>query len=112
MFQVEYYFSDSNLLEDNIMSQLATSRSEDGYVGIAYLTTFPRMAKLLSPGLYFSLKRGVFGNPAGPDVVAAIADILRRSKYLVVSFDGTKVKRKEVIFASPLEKVELLLYIF
>mmetsp|Transcript_39527 Transcript_39527/g.65542 ORF Transcript_39527/g.65542 Transcript_39527/m.65542 type:complete len:468 (-) Transcript_39527:500-1903(-) len=72
--QVEYYFSDTNLVKDKFL-KIEQSKSEERWVAISVLTTFNRM-KVLVPSLN----------------VATIADAMRVSKTVEVSEDGTKVR--------------------
>jgi len=72
--QVEFYFSDTNLWKDKLLQKLVEQEPE-GYVPIATIADFNRMK-----ALRVSLE--------------AITKAIRSSSKLVVSPDGTLVKRK------------------
>ncbi|XP_021888475.1 la-related protein 6A [Carica papaya] len=71
--QVEYYFSDENLLTDKYMMSLI-KKNKEGFVPISAIASFRKIKKLTR---YY------------PSIVAA----LKESSLLVVSADGKKVKR-------------------
>ncbi|XP_044461887.1 la-related protein 6A-like isoform X2 [Mangifera indica] len=73
MKQVEYYFSDENLLTDKYMMNLIKKKKE-GFVPISVIASFRKMKKLTRDN---------------KSIVAA----LRESSLLVVSSNGKKVKR-------------------
>ncbi|CDK25815.1 unnamed protein product [Kuraishia capsulata CBS 1993] len=78
--QVEFYFSDSNLLSDNYLWK--TSQANEGWVPIANISQFNRM-KRYRP-------------------IELIAEALRGSKDLLeVSEDGELVRRKSALPPSP-----------
>merc|ERR1719195_2468992 len=82
--QVEYYFSDSNLPNDEFMKN--TLKQYCGWIPIEVLLTFKRVKKLCS----------MMGMEASNTAhcTPVIADCLRGSKKLLqVSEDGLKVKR-------------------
>ncbi|CAJ1973865.1 unnamed protein product [Sphenostylis stenocarpa] len=83
--QVEFYFSDSNLLTDGFMRKSITE-SEDGMINLALICSFNRMRKHLSLG-------DVKPDEVAQDVVNAVAQTLRTSASLKVSEDGKKVGR-------------------
>jgi lupus La protein len=87
LFQVEFYFSDSNLYRDNFLHDKVKANS-DGFVDIPLLCTFSRMQTLLADAS---------GDNKIPDSAAAdVAAILKESTSLVVSEDGKQVRRAEV----------------
>lgn len=89
LFQIEFYFSDSNLYRDNFLHDKVKANSE-GFVDIALLCTFSRMQWLLS-------EASESQPPKLPDSAAAdVAAILKDSSTLVVSEDGKQVRRAEV----------------
>ena len=89
LFQVEFYFSDSNLYRDNFLHDKVKANTE-GFVDIALLCTFSRMQWLLS-------EASESQPPKLPDSAAAdVAAILKESSTLVVSEDGKQVRRAEV----------------
>ncbi|XP_022715559.1 la-related protein 6A-like isoform X3 [Durio zibethinus] len=71
--QVEYYFSDENLLMDKYMKTMI-KKNKEGLVPISTIASFKKMKKLTR---------------SYPSIVAA----LKESSLLVVSSDGKKVKR-------------------
>ncbi|EGC40246.1 hypothetical protein DICPUDRAFT_52105 [Dictyostelium purpureum] len=71
--QVEYYFSDSNLLRDKFLKE-ELAKNVDGYVSIEIIASFNRM-KAISTDLEF------------------ITESLKKSTRLQVSEDGKMVKR-------------------
>ncbi|XP_014499630.1 la protein 1 [Vigna radiata var. radiata] len=98
--QVEFYFSDSNLLTDGFMRKSITE-SEDGLISLALICSFNRMRKHLSLGDV---------NPDGvpQDIVNAVAQTLRSSASLKVSEDGNKVGRTtELPKPEVVEQVEI-----
>ncbi|KAL9313423.1 hypothetical protein ACSQ67_018875 [Phaseolus vulgaris] len=78
--QVEFYFSDSNLLTDGFMRKSITE-SEDGLISLALICSFNRMRKHLTLG-------EVKPDGVPEDTVKAVAQTLRNSASLKVSEDG------------------------
>ncbi|BAT78312.1 hypothetical protein LR48_Vigan561s004400 [Vigna angularis] len=98
--QVEFYFSDSNLLTDGFMRKSITE-SEDGLISLALICSFNRMRKHLSLGDV---------NPDGvpQDIVNAVAQTLRNSASLKISEDGKRVGRTtELPKPEVVEQVEI-----
>ncbi|KAK7352849.1 hypothetical protein VNO80_18279 [Phaseolus coccineus] len=83
--QVEFYFSDSNLLTDGFMRKSITE-SEDGLISLALICSFNRMRKHLTLG-------DVKPDGVPEDTVKAVAQTLRNSASLKVSEDGKRVGR-------------------
>ncbi|KAJ7515721.1 hypothetical protein O6H91_22G025000 [Diphasiastrum complanatum] len=83
--QVEFYFSDSNLPRDRFLLR-SIEESEDGLVSLALVSSFSRMRN------HLGLKESG-ADKVPPEVVSAVADILRKSSLLSVSDDGLKVGR-------------------
>jgi len=71
--QMEFYFSDSNYPKDKYLRALAAA-NEDGYVSIDTLSTFKRVQSISTD-------------------LEQIKAVLKTSKFLEVSADGTMVKR-------------------
>lgn len=90
--QVEFYFSDSNLPRDKFLSK-TVSESEDGMVSLALICSFSRMRGHLSLG-------DVKAEEVPEDTVKAVAETLRKSTFLKISEDGTKVGRTTEILKS------------
>lgn len=88
LWQVEFYFSDSNLPRDAFMLEKVRS-SPEGFVPLALLATFQRMSKLLN-----SSHRDVATVPA--ELVEALAATLEASASLTLSEDRASVRRTEV----------------
>lgn len=86
--QVEFYFSDSNLPRDAFMLEQVRAHPE-GFVPLALLATFSRMAGVLK----VERKKGA---TAPPEVVVAVADAVSGSTLLELSEDRTAVKRVNV----------------
>ncbi|KAJ3045210.1 La- protein 7 [Rhizophlyctis rosea] len=72
--QVEFYFSDHNLLTDNFLRSLI-SQSPTKEVELSVLTTFPRMRSICTD-------------------IPTIASILRKSTRLLINKHGTRVRRR------------------
>eukprot|EP00889_Picochlorum_renovo_P004509 jgi/Picre1/31539/NNA_006891.t1 len=87
--QMEFYFSDSNLYRDSFLHE-KMSNDSDGFVDISLVCTFNRMKKLLK-------KVSDDDDEAGK--VKAVSEAVGGSSSLVLSEDGTRVKR-----ATPLDK--------
>ncbi|KAM7274944.1 hypothetical protein ACFE04_016810 [Oxalis oulophora] len=91
--QVEYYFSDSNLPRDKFLMK-TISESEDGLVNLALICSFMRMKK------YLKLD-DVKPDDVPEDTVKAVAELLKRkSAFLKISDDGTKVGRATELLKS------------
>ncbi|PRW45723.1 la 1 [Chlorella sorokiniana] len=89
--QIEFYFSDSNLPRDKFLSERVAAEPE-GYVDIALLCIFQRVAALL--------KSGVRDAAAVKDeTVADVADALEGSSALALSEDRKRVRRAEALKA-------------
>jgi lupus La protein len=83
--QVEFYFSDSNLPNDQFLLK-SIDEAEDGLVNLSLLCSFTRMrghlgVKEIDPEKF----------PA--TTIAAVAEVLRKSTFLRLSEDGLKVGR-------------------
>ncbi|EFJ38575.1 hypothetical protein SELMODRAFT_70782, partial [Selaginella moellendorffii] len=78
--QVEFYFSDSNLANDAFLLR-SIEESADGLVSLSVICAFTRMRfhLRLSQTTPETIPKGV---------VAAVADVLRKSSFLKVSDDG------------------------
>ncbi|KAI8102218.1 hypothetical protein M9435_005824 [Picochlorum sp. BPE23] len=87
--QMEFYFSDSNLYRDSFLHE-KMSNDSDGFVDISLVCTFNRMKQLLK-------KVSDDDDEAGK--VKAVSEAVGGSSSLVLSEDGTRVKR-----ATPLDK--------
>jgi hypothetical protein len=74
--QIEFYFSDSNYRKDTFLKAAAES-DPDGFVAISVLLTFNRLKALSTD-------------------ISLVADAVRDSAVVVVSEDGTKLKRAKV----------------
>mmetsp|Transcript_18464 Transcript_18464/g.25885 ORF Transcript_18464/g.25885 Transcript_18464/m.25885 type:complete len:383 (+) Transcript_18464:76-1224(+) len=74
--QIEYYFSDANLVNDKFLqSEFQKPEGEgQGYVKLELLATFPKMRRMQAD-------------------VAKIRECLKQSETLVLNSDGTKVRR-------------------
>lgn len=72
--QIEFYFSEANFRKDTFL-RCAAENDAEGFVPIATLLTFNKMKALTSD-------------------VSAVAAALKGSEEVVVSEDGTKVRRK------------------
>ncbi|KAL2346905.1 hypothetical protein Fmac_000905 [Flemingia macrophylla] len=83
--QVEFYFSDSNLLTDGFMRKSITE-SEDGMISLVLICSFNRMRMHLKLG-------DVKPDEVSQDTVNAVAQTLRNSASLKVSEDGKKIGR-------------------
>ncbi|XP_024524900.1 la protein 1 isoform X1 [Selaginella moellendorffii] len=83
--QVEFYFSDSNLANDAFLLR-SIEESADGLVSLSVICAFTRMRfhLRLSQTTPETIPKGV---------VAAVADVLRKSSFLKVSDDGLRVGR-------------------
>jgi len=77
--QIEYYFSEANLPKDKFL-QAECAKTEEGWVDVSVIASFNRIKQLLP-------------DEAGRN--GAIADALRESKSLIVSDDGSKVRRPD-----------------
>lgn len=84
---MEFYFSDSNLYRDSFLHE-KMSNDSDGFVDISLVCTFNRMKQLL---------KNVSDDETGK--VKAVSEAVAGSSSLVLSEDGTRVKR-----ATPLDK--------
>eukprot|EP00252_Welwitschia_mirabilis_P011217 TRINITY_DN2524_c0_g1_i5.p1 TRINITY_DN2524_c0_g1~~TRINITY_DN2524_c0_g1_i5.p1 ORF type:complete len:191 (-),score=46.64 TRINITY_DN2524_c0_g1_i5:105-677(-) len=84
--QVEFYFSDSNLPCDEFLRE-RVEENEEGLVSLPLICSFSRMRN------HLGLKET---RPAKVprELTAAVADILRKSSFLLVSDDGKRVGRK------------------
>lgn len=83
--QVEFYLGDSNLPLDNFL-RTAISETSDGMISLALVCSFTRMRTHLGLG---ELK----ADDIPEDTVMAVAETLRKSSFLQISEDGTKVGR-------------------
>nr|KYP65184.1 La protein isogeny [Cajanus cajan] len=98
--QVEFYFSDSNLLTDGFMRKNITE-SEDGMISLALICSFNRMRMHLKLG-------DVKPDDVSEDTVNAVAQTLRNAASLKVSEDGKKVGRiTELPKLEEVEQVEI-----
>ncbi|KAL6573417.1 hypothetical protein OROHE_001876 [Orobanche hederae] len=84
--QVEFYFSDINLATTDQLFGL-TSKDPEGYVPLSVLASFKK------------IKTAIIDIPQ-------LAGILRSSNKLLVSEDGTKVKRKHPLSISDMEELQ------
>ncbi|XP_040384816.1 la-related protein 6B-like [Oryza brachyantha] len=84
--QVEYYFSDINLATTEHLMRFIT-KDPEGYVPISVVAGFKKIKALIQ------------GN-------AMLASALRTSSKLVVSDDGTRVKREQQFTESDLEELQ------
>ena len=93
--QIEFYFSDSNLPRDKFLSEKVAADA-DGYVDLALLAIFSRVAALL---------KSPVRDPAGvkPETVADVADALEGSEALQLSEDRKRVRRTTAL--KPTEEV-------
>jgi lupus La protein len=98
--QVEFYFSDSNLPRDNFLRN-TLNESDDGLVYLALICSFSRMKKHLKLD-------DVKPEDIPEDTVKAVAELLKRkSAFLKISEDGTKVGRATEL-PKPEEVIEQL----
>jgi len=75
LHQIEYYFSDENLVKDKFLQkQMAKDKSGEGYVKLKLLCSFPKVQKLTRD-------------------IQTIKNSLRQSTTLTLNQDGFKVKR-------------------
>lgn len=72
--QIEFYFSDSNLLKDKFLSNLIT-KDENGYVDLNIISNFNRMKKLTKK-------------------VKNIIKAIENSDLVELNDDKTKIRRK------------------
>jgi len=86
--QVEYYLSDDYLLKDKYLLRQIRCK-KDGYVSIKLITSFKKVKKLTK------------------DWAVVRSAIVRRSKNLVVSAEGLRIKRKQEL-SETLKKPRLL----
>ncbi|XP_039000214.1 la protein 1-like [Hibiscus syriacus] len=98
--QVEFYFSDSNILKDDFLKK-KIKESEDGLVSLALICSFSKMRSHLNS---MAVK-----NPEDvPEATLnAVAETLRTSSSLKVSEDGKKVGRSTELL-EPEELIEQL----
>jgi len=81
--QIEYYFSDQNLVKDEFLLQhLGQDDSGEGNIPVELIATFPKIQKLANSNLEL------------------IREALKESSTMVVAADGAKMKRK-VPFVTP-----------
>ncbi|OUZ99970.1 RNA recognition motif domain [Macleaya cordata] len=85
--QVEFYFSDSNLPRDEFLKK-SISESEDGLLSLALICSFSRMRSHLGLG------GDVKPEDISEETVKAVAETLKKSTFLKVSEDGTKIGRR------------------
>ncbi|KAI7838439.1 hypothetical protein COHA_007702 [Chlorella ohadii] len=90
--RIEFYFSDSNLPRDKFLSERVAADPE-GYVDIALLCIFTRVAALLKSNV-----REVAG--VKEETVADVADALEGSSELAISEDRKRVKRAVALKAA------------
>lgn len=75
LHQIEYYFSDENLVKDKFLQkQMAKDKSGEGYVKLKLLCSFPKVQKLTRD-------------------IQTIKNSLRQSTTLTLNQEGSKVKR-------------------
>ena len=86
--QVEYYLSDNYLLKDKYLLRQIRCK-KDGYVSIKLITSFKKVKKLTK------------------DWAVVRCAIVRRSKTLVVSPEGLRIKRRQEL-SETLKKPRLL----
>ncbi|KAL8522019.1 hypothetical protein ACS0TY_012248 [Phlomoides rotata] len=97
--QVEFYFSDSNLPRDTFLRE-TLSKSEDGMVSLALISSFSRMRGHLGFG-------DVKPDDVPEETIGAVAETLRTSTFLKISEDGKKVGRVTEL-AKPEEVIKQL----
>ncbi|CAM6012857.1 unnamed protein product [Sphagnum balticum] len=83
--QVEFYFSDSNLPNDQFLLK-SIDEAEDGLVNLSLLCSFTRMRGHLGV-------KEVDPEKFPATTIAAVAEVLRKSTFLRLSEDGLKVGR-------------------
>lgn len=93
-FQIEFYFSDSNLPRDRFLRDTVAA-NEEGYVDLSLLCSFSRIQSIL--GFPPAPKSTKPESNMTPELLSAVADVLRTAESLTVNEAGTQVKRKQVI---------------
>lgn len=92
--QVEFYFSASNLPRDNFLRD-KVEHDPEGFVDIALLCTFTRMAALLS-------SNSKAADEIDSSVIEAVADALSESDLVILSEDKKRLK-SAITLSTPTE---------
>ena len=96
--QVEFYFSDANMMQDLfLLEQMAEDPAGQGNVAIGVIASFKRMKRLTK-----DVEKEGGGEVA---VVAFVAEALRQSDQLAVSECGTSVRRAVPLVVQDLAEV-------
>eukprot|EP00899_Mesostigma_viride_P002004 jgi/Mesvir1/11804/Mv00163-RA.3 len=93
--QVEFYFSDSNLVTDKFL-RTKMKENPEGFVPLSVICSFSRMRGHLGVTTYKKVD-GKEVWEVQPAHIDAVAEVLRKSDDLVISDDGKLVRRKHAL---------------